>query len=159
MSAEVNPIATKHLPIFITPPGEIDVLTVVMAVFLLCAVVAVGIIFFRLHNLPREIAHRGQKLQANIVAVLCLIALFTQIWGFWVSALLLALVKFPDFDDLGLGRITRAVERIAGIKSPPISSGPLSRRKLGRSHGSRGAPVPPAGEQQADIHSRAAHMR
>jgi hypothetical protein len=79
MSAEVNPIATKHLPIFITPPGGTDVLTIITAVFLVCAIMAVGIIFLRLHNLPQHIAHRGRKLQANIVAVLCLIALFTQI--------------------------------------------------------------------------------
>ena len=50
MSAEVNLIAIKHLPIFITPPGETDVLTVVTGVFLLCAILAVGIIFLRLHS-------------------------------------------------------------------------------------------------------------
>jgi hypothetical protein len=42
------------------------------------------------------------------------------LWGFCVSALLLALVKFPDFDDLGLGRITLAVERIAGRRRSQV---------------------------------------
>jgi hypothetical protein len=80
-----------------------------------------------------------------------------QVCALFGSALLLALIKFPDFDDLGLERITLAVERIAGIKSPPISSGPPSRRKLGRSHG-RDVPASQAVEQQADI-SQAARMR
>jgi hypothetical protein len=139
MSAEINPVATKHMPFFITPPGATDVLMVVTAVFLLCAVVILGILFFRLHSLPDRMVHRGQILQANIVAVLCLIALFTQIWGFWIAALLLALVKFPEFDDF-MGRISSAVERIAGIKPPPISREPPPRRKLDRSH-SRDVPV------------------
>jgi hypothetical protein len=155
MSAEVNPLAPKHLPIFITPPGGTDVLMVITAVLLLCAVVAVGIMFLRLHSLPRHIAaHRGQRMQANIVAVLCLIALFTQIWGFWIAALLLSLREFPDFDDLGVGRITLALERIAGIKSPPITSEPPSRRKLSRSHGSRNVPVPQAVELPAHLAGR-----
>jgi hypothetical protein len=63
-------------------------------------------------------------------------------------ALLLALIEFPDFDDW-LGRIARAVERIAGIKPPPISRGRPSRRKLDRSHGSRDVPIPSAGELPA----------
>ena len=113
MSAEVNPVATNHLPIFITPPGQTDVLMVVTAVFLLVAVVAFGLLFFRLQSLPERMAHRGHKLQFEIVAVLCLIALFTHINGFWIAALLLALVDLPDVGGW-MGRIARGVERIAG---------------------------------------------
>jgi NADH:ubiquinone oxidoreductase subunit 5 (subunit L)/multisubunit Na+/H+ antiporter MnhA subunit len=129
MSAEVNPTATHHLPIFITPPGETDVLMVITAVFLLVAVVAFGLLFLRLHSLPERLAHRGHKLQFEIVAVLCLIALFTHIHAFWIAALLLALVEIPDFGSL-LARITRGVERIAGIKPSEASteSPPAGRR-------------------------------
>src|SRR6201998_1081843 len=112
MAAEVNPIASHHLPIFITAPGPTDVLMAVTAVFLLVAVVAFGVLFLRLHSLPERMAHRGHKLQFEIVAVLCLIALFTHIHGFWIAALLLALIELPDFADWG-GRIARGVERIA----------------------------------------------
>jgi hypothetical protein len=121
MSAEVNPAATHHMPIFITPPGETDVLTVITAVLLLVAVVAFGLLFLRLHSLPERLAHRGHKLQFEIVAVLCLIALFTHIHAFWIAALLLALVEIPDFGSL-LARITRGVERIAGIKHAEAST-------------------------------------
>jgi hypothetical protein len=116
MSVEVNPAATHHMPIFITPPGHTDILMVVTAAFLLVMVVAFGLLFLRLHSLPERMAHRGHKLQFEIVAVLCLIALFTHVHAFWIAALLLALIDFPDIGDW-MRRIAAGVERIAGIKS------------------------------------------
>lgn len=115
MSPEINPIATHHLPIFITSPGQTDVLMVITATVLLIAIVAFGLLFLRLHSLPERMAHRGRKLQFEIVAVLCLIALFTHIHGFWIAALLLALIEFPDIGTW-MGRIAAGVERIAGTK-------------------------------------------
>jgi hypothetical protein len=123
MSAEINPVATHHLPIFITPPGQTDVLMVVTAVFLLIAVVAFGVLFLRLHSLPERMAHRGHKLQFEIVAVLCLISLFTHIHAFWIAALLLAFIELPDIPGW-MGRIARGVERIAGIKTEEVAAEP-----------------------------------
>jgi hypothetical protein len=57
-------------------------------------------------------AHRSQKLQFEIVAVLGLIALFTHIHIFWIAALLLALIDLPDFST-PLSRIAGSVEKIA----------------------------------------------
>jgi hypothetical protein len=124
MSAEVNPAATHHLPIFITAPGQTDVLMMVTAIFLLVAVVAFGLLFLRLHSLPERMAHRGHKLQFEIVAVLCLIALFTHVHAFWIAALLLALIDLPDISGW-MARIAGGVERIAGIKPPEGSTAPL----------------------------------
>jgi hypothetical protein len=73
MDTTAHPIATPHLPSFITPPGETDVLMVIMVGVLAFSVVGFGVLFFRLHSLPEQIAHKGQKLQAEVVAVLCLI--------------------------------------------------------------------------------------
>jgi hypothetical protein len=115
MAASLHPAAPHHLPPFITAPGETDVLMVAMAIFLVLVVLMVGILFFRLHALPERIAHKGHKLQFEIVAVLCLLALFTHVHLFWVAALLLALIDFPDFGGW-LGRIAGSVEKIAGIK-------------------------------------------
>jgi hypothetical protein len=115
MTASLHPAATHHLPAFITAPGDTDVLMVVMAVFLLLAVLGVGILFFRLHTLPERIAHRGHKLQFEIVAVLGLLALFTHMHIFWVAGLLLALIDIPDFSG-ALRRIAGSVEKIAGIE-------------------------------------------
>jgi hypothetical protein len=89
---------------------------VVMAVLLIAAVLGVGTLFLRLHTLPERMAHKSQKLQFEIVAVLGLLALFTHIHLFWVAGLLLALIDLPDFGG-PLGRIAGSVEKIAGI--PP----------------------------------------
>lgn len=114
MSANVHPAAPHHLPSFITAPGETDVLMVVMAIFLIVAVLAVGNIFLRLHTLPERMAHGSQKLQFEIVAVLGLLALFTHQHIFWVAGLLLALIDLPDFGT-PLRRIAGSVENMAGI--------------------------------------------
>jgi hypothetical protein len=123
MSDEVNPAAIHHLPIFITPPGNTDILMVVTALFLLVVVVAFGLLFLRLHSLPERMAHRGHKLQFEIVAVLCLIALFTHVHAFWIAALLLALIDFPDIGDW-MRRMARSVERIADANSAENSIEP-----------------------------------
>src|SRR5918993_4665295 len=95
---KVNPLAAHtHLPSFITAPGDTDVLMVVMGVILILAVMMFGIIFFRIHTLPERMAHRGHKLQFEIVAVLGLLALFTHMHIFWVAGLLLAVIDIPDF--------------------------------------------------------------
>lgn len=120
MAADVHPLAPHNLPGFITAPGETDTLLVVTGIFLLLAVLAVGLLFLRLHTLPERMAHKSQKLQFEIVAVLGLLALFTHVHWFWVAGLLLALIDFPDFTGL-FGRMAHALERMAGVK-PPASA-------------------------------------
>jgi hypothetical protein len=115
LAAEIHPAASHHLPAFITAPGETDVLMVAVGVLLLVAVLMFGILFLRLHSLPERMAHRTHKLQFEIVAVLCLLALFTHIHLFWVAALLLAMIDLPDIGG-ALGRIAGSVEKMAGVK-------------------------------------------
>ena len=113
MSDQLHPLAPHHLPGFITAPGETDVLMVVMGVFLIVAVLVVGNFYLHLHSLPERMAHKSQKLQFEIVAVLGLLALFTHVHIFWIAALLLALVDLPDFST-PLSSIASSVEKIAG---------------------------------------------
>ncbi len=115
MTASLNPAALDHLPVFISGPGETDVLMVIMAVFLIATVLVAGTLFLRLHTMPERIAHRGRKLQFEIVAVLGLLALFTHIHVFWVIGLLLALIDIPDFGS-PLRRMAEALDKIAGIE-------------------------------------------
>jgi hypothetical protein len=89
---------------------------VVMSLFLVLAIVMFGIMFLRLHTLPERMAHKSQKIQLEIVAVLGLIALFTHMHIFWIAGLLLAMVDFPDFGN-SLGRIATSTEKLAGIKA------------------------------------------
>jgi hypothetical protein len=120
MTAPLHPAATPHLPAFVTAPGQTDVLMVIMTIVLVGSVVGFGVLFLRLHTLPERIAHRGHKLQFEIVAVLGLLALFTHMHIFWVAGLLLALIDIPDIGG-GLSRIAGSVEKIAGV--PPGEGG------------------------------------
>lgn len=113
MSDRIHPLAPHHLPPFITAPGEIDWLMVVVGILLILAVLAVGNIYLRLHSLPERMAHKSQKLQFEIVAVLGLLALFTHIHLFWIAALLLAMIDLPDFGT-PLRSIAGSVKKIAG---------------------------------------------
>jgi NADH:ubiquinone oxidoreductase subunit 5 (subunit L)/multisubunit Na+/H+ antiporter MnhA subunit len=115
MTESLHPAAPHHLPAFITAPGESDVLMTVMAVVLVVAVLAVGLLFLRLHTLPERMAHKSHKLQFEIVAVLGLLALFTHMHIFWVAGLLLALIDIPDFGN-PLRRIAGSLETIAGLR-------------------------------------------
>lgn len=111
---ELHPAASHHLPSFITAPGETDVLMVVLSVILVLAILLFGSLFFRLHTMPERMAHRGHKIQFEIVAVLGLLALFTHIHLFWVAGLLLALIDIPDFSG-SLSRIAGSAEKLAGF--------------------------------------------
>lgn len=64
MAQSLHPAATHHLPAFITAPGETDVLMVVMALFLVLAVLGFGNLFLRLHTLPERMAHKSKKVRA-----------------------------------------------------------------------------------------------
>jgi hypothetical protein len=115
-SPTLNPAAPHHLPAFLPAADGSDWLFVVTGLFLVCVVVAFGLIFLRIHTLPERMAHRGHKLQFEIVAVLGLLALFTHMHIFWVAGLLLALVDIPDFTG-PMRRMAGSAEKIAGL--PP----------------------------------------
>lgn len=114
MAQSQHPAASEHLPWFVTAPGQIDVLMVLMAAFLVIFVFTLGIIYLRLHALPDHLAHH--KVQFQIVCVLGLIAMFTHMNIFWIAGLLLAIVDIPDFMT-PLRRVAGSIERMAARKS------------------------------------------
>ena len=118
MSEALHPAAPHHLPGFITAPGETDVLMIVVGIILIGAVLGVGNLYLHLHTLPERMAHKSQKLQFEIVAVLGLLALFTHNHLFWVIGLFLAMVDLPDFGT-PLRRIAGSVEKMAGVPPDP----------------------------------------
>ena len=85
---------------FITEPGDTDVLMVVTAVILGLSVFGFGILFLRLHTLPERVAHKAHKIQFEIVAIFGLLALFTHMHIFWVAGLMLAFIDIPDFGGI-----------------------------------------------------------
>jgi hypothetical protein len=116
VNESLNSMAPHHLPAFITAPGDTDVLMVVVGIVLIAAVLGVGNLYLTLHTLPERMAHKSQKLQFEIVAVLGLLALFTHNHLFWVIGLFLAMVDLPDFGT-PLRSIAGSVEKIAGDPS------------------------------------------
>jgi hypothetical protein len=112
LTDQLHPLTPHHLPFFIVKSGETDVLMIAMGIFLIAAVLGVGNVYLRLHSLPERMAHKSQKFQFEIVAVLGLISLFTHMHIFWIAGLLLALIDLPDFST-PLTRIAGSVEKIA----------------------------------------------
>ena len=129
MTGTLHPKAPHSLPFFVPGPDGSDVLLVVMGIFVLAMVLVVGLLFLRLHTLPERMAHKSQKLQFEIVAVLGLIALFTHMHIFWIAGLLLALIDLPDFSS-PLRRIAGSAEKVAGL--PPGEGDTISDEKIAR---------------------------
>jgi hypothetical protein len=137
MAQSLHPDASHHLPFFITAPGETDVLMWLMGIVLIASVLGIGVLFFWLHSLPERMVHH--RVQFDIVAVLALLSLFTHIHAFWVAALLLALIRFPDFSTMDfispLQRIAGALERVTDLgpekqvdQKASIDSAPVQER-------------------------------
>ncbi|WP_229186685.1 hypothetical protein [Bradyrhizobium oropedii] len=126
MSEQIHPLAPHHLPFYLAPPNGTDVWMVAMGIFLVVTILYVGNLYWKLHSLPERMAHKSEKLQFEIVAILGLISLFTHIHAFWVAGLLLALIDIPDFGT-PLRSIAGSVEKIADASdvgaSPAGNSG------------------------------------
>lgn len=115
-TATTNPVAPHHLPGFITAPGETDVLFNVMVFVVVGAIVMIGVFYFRLHALPEHQAHKGQKFQYDLVAILALISLFTHNHIFWIAGLLLAFIPIPDFVS-PVNAMARSLSTMARVAS------------------------------------------
>src|ERR1700755_49124 len=136
-------MAPHHLPFYLAPGSGTDVLMVVMGIFLVAVLVWVGTLYLRLHSLPERMAHKSQKLQFEIVAILGLLALFTHIQLFWVAGLLLAMIDIPDFGT-PLRSIAESVEKIADTTGQEASLAPDS--------------VSPDGEASSTKQARGGHV-
>ena len=112
MNENIHPMGPHHLPFYLAPGSGTDVLMVVVGIFLVATLIWVGTLYLRLHSLPERMAHKSEKLQFEIVAILGLLALFTHIHLFWVAGLLLAMIDIPDFGT-PIRSIADSVEKIA----------------------------------------------
>jgi hypothetical protein len=114
---ETHPAATPHVPSFAPAADGSDFLLSFMTVSMIVTVLAVGLLFFRIHTLPERMAHNSKKIQFELVAVLGLLALFTHQHAFWVAGLLLAFIDLPDITT-PLRRAVHALETLANIPPP-----------------------------------------
>jgi hypothetical protein len=155
VSESIHPSAPHHLPSFITAPGDTDVLMVVIGIFLIVAVLAVGNFYLHLHSLPERMAHKSQKFQFEIVAVLGLLSLFTHNHLFWVIGLFLAMIDLPDFST-PLRRIAGSVEKMAGVPPEQDPTEPLVGDAAHAAEtGDAKARIEKAGGAKSEVHGHA----
>jgi hypothetical protein len=119
VTASRNPIATEHMPFFITAPGDSDVLFNISVVFTVAMFVLTGVIWLTIQSLPDRIANKSQKVQLDVVALLCLLSILFRENIFWVAALILAFLDIPDLLT-PVKRIAASVATVARRgKKPP----------------------------------------
>ena len=97
MSGELHPLAPHSLPPFVGAADGSDPLFSAIIFIVILAVLGVGVFYLKLHAIPEQLAHKHGNTQSQLIMVLALLALFTHNNIFWVAALILALLKLPDF--------------------------------------------------------------
>nr|WP_272212039.1 hypothetical protein [Marinicella sp. W31]MDC2877934.1 hypothetical protein [Marinicella sp. W31] len=116
-----------YLPMFITGPGQTDVLLVGMIIFTIVLVLLIGVFYLYLHSLPERMAHKSNSVQLQLVGVLALLSLFTHNNIFWVVALLIVAIRVPDFLTpvnsiaASLQRLSGTTTSVAERASPPAA--------------------------------------
>jgi hypothetical protein len=133
-TSNTHELAPHHLPAFITGPGETDILFRVMVVVVVAVIVMIGVFYFKLHALPEHKAHKGQKFQYDLVAILALISLFTHNHIFWIAGLLLAFIPIPDFltPVTGMARSLATMAKAAqsGVEPPEVEPPELEPHEI-----------------------------
>jgi hypothetical protein len=155
LNGSIHPSAPHHLPSFITAPGDTDVLMIVVGFILIGSILAVGNFYLHLHSLPERMAHKSQKFQFEIVAVLGLLSLFTHNHLYWVIGLFLAMIDLPDFSS-PLRRIAGSVEKMAGVPPEPDPTEPPvgDAAHAAATHEAK-ARIEKAGGAKSEVHSHA----
>ena len=97
MIEKTHPLAPHHIPGFLPGADGSDPLFTAVVIIFLAAVMTIGIFYFRLHSLPEHVDQKKNSGQMKLVPVLTILALFTHNPVFWVLALLLAVIRIPDF--------------------------------------------------------------
>ena len=90
-------LATEHVPMFVSGPGETDVFFIVVVIIAIMAILLVGVLYLTLHALPEKMAHKINHSQLLLIGVMSLVALFMHNNYFFIAALLLAAVRLPDW--------------------------------------------------------------
>jgi hypothetical protein len=97
MTDSIHASAPHNLPFYLPGADGSDPLLTTVIFVLLAVLMAAGVLYFKIHSLPEHLAERHNNTQVQLIMALTLLALFTHNNTFWVLALLLAVVRFPDF--------------------------------------------------------------
>lgn len=110
--ADIHPAAPHHLPAFIPGADGSDPLFTIVVVFVIGLLMTVGILYFKLHSLPEHLAEKHNSTQLMLISVLAILALFTHNNMYWVLALLIAVIRIPDYLS-PLWKIATSLEQLA----------------------------------------------
>jgi hypothetical protein len=105
-------LATEHLPMFVSGPGETDVFFIAVVVIVILAIMLLGVFYFTLHALPEKMAHKVNSSQLLLISVMLLVSLLTHNNYIFLGALFLAVVQFPDWTT-PLNSIAKSLEEQA----------------------------------------------
>lgn len=122
----IHPMASDHLPPFIGTADGGDFLFSVMVMFTIGLILAIGVLYLRLHALPEQLAHGRNHSQKQVIGILALLALFTHNHLFWVLALLVAAFRMPDFLT-PLSSIAKSLAVMSGRNPTADDPDPASR--------------------------------
>jgi len=128
MSGQIHPLAPHELPGFIGAADGSDPLFTAVVFIVIAMVLGIGVFYLKLHAIPEQLAHKHGNTQSQLIMVLALLALFTHNNIFWVAALILALIKFPDLvtplNDISssLSKMTQAESKDSIEKGSPAQS-------------------------------------
>ena len=132
MTENIHPLAPEHLPGYLPGPDGSDGLFTVVVALIIILMLVIGNIYLKLHAMPERMAHRQNNTQLQIITALALLALFTHNNAFWVAALLLAVVRWPDFST-PLNSIAHSLEKLtseAPETEPPEAEQPQAEAEL-----------------------------
>ena len=118
MTAATHPLAPHGLPTFIGGADGSDPLFTAVVFILIAGLMGVAVLYFKLHSIPEHLAQEQNNGQTQLIMVLAILALFTHNNLFWVAALVLALVKFPDFTS-PLNSIAQSLRIITKTEQEP----------------------------------------
>lgn len=125
MTGDIHPLAPHSLPPFVGAADGSDPLFSAIIFIVILAVLGVGVFYLKLHAIPEQLAHKHGNTQSQLIMVLALLALFTHNNIFWVAALILALLKLPDFLT-PINSISESLKKLTPEEADP-SAGTLEQ--------------------------------
>ncbi|MEK9533698.1 MAG: hypothetical protein VW039_04385 [Halieaceae bacterium] len=127
MSGDLHPLAPHTLPPFVGGADGSDPLFSAIIFIVVIAVLGIGVFYLKLHAIPEQLAHKHSNTQSQLIMVLALLALFTHNNVFWVAALILALLKLPDF----LTPINSISESLKKLTPDHLDAAAVEKEKTG----------------------------
>ncbi|MDE0952180.1 MAG: hypothetical protein OSA45_12990 [Halioglobus sp.] len=113
-----HPLAPHGLPSYIGGADGSDPLLTAVTFILIIGLMGVVVLYFKLHSIPEHLAQKQNNTQTQLIMVLAVLALFTHNHLFWVAALVLALIKIPDFIT-PLNSIASSLRNMADTPTEP----------------------------------------